>query len=158
MGIGIVALLLVLATVLMVVEVVFIPGFGFTGIAGALSMVGSVLYAFFEVSNLAGWITLVVAGMVCITLFMWALYGKTLDKVALTKNIDSKVEVVDMSKFAVGDRGIAKTRLALVGEAVINGETVEVKSEMGFINEGEPVEILRIVGGSIFVKKLVCNL
>lgn len=154
MGIGIVVLLVVLATVLMLVEVVFIPGFGITGIAGALAMIGSVFYAFFEVSNLAGWVTLVVVGMICIALFMWALYGKSLDKVALKKKIDSKVDVVDVKKFSVGDRGVAKTRLALIGEAIINGETIEVKSEMGFINEGEKVEIIRVAIDSIYVRKI----
>ncbi len=154
MGIGIVVLLVVLATVLMLVEVVFIPGFGITGFAGALAMIGSVFYAFFEVSNLAGWVTLVVVGMICIALFMWALYGKSLDKVALKKKIDSKVDVVDVKKFSVGDRGVAKTRLALIGEAIINGETVEVKSEMGFINEGEKVEIIRVAIDSIYVRKI----
>ncbi len=154
MGIGIVVLLVVLATVLMLVEVVFIPGFGITGIAGALAMIGSVFYAFFEVSNLAGWVTLVVVGMICIALFMWALYGKSLDKVALKKKIDSKVDVVDVKRFSVGDRGVAKTRLALIGEAIINGEIVEVKSEMGFINEGEKVEIIRVAIDSIYVRKI----
>ncbi len=154
MGIGIVVLLVVLATVLMLVEVVFIPGFGITGFAGALAMIGSVFYAFFEVSNLAGWVTLVVVGMICIALFMWALYGKSLDKVALKKKIDSKVDVVDVKRFSVGDRGVAKTRLALIGEAIINGETVEVKSEMGFINEGEKVEIIRVAIDSIYVRKI----
>ena len=147
-------MLVVLATVLMLVEVVFIPGFGITGIAGALAMIGSVFYAFFEVSNLAGWVTLVVVGMICIALFMWALYGKSLDKVALKKKIDSKVDVVDVKRFSVGDRGVAKTRLALIGEAIINGETVEVKSEMGFINEGEKVEIIRVAIDSIYVRKI----
>ena len=147
-------MLVVLATVLMLVEVVFIPGFGITGFAGALAMIGSVFYAFFEVSNLAGWVTLVVVGMICIALFMWALYGKSLDKVALKKKIDSKVDVVDVKRFSVGDRGVAKTRLALIGEAIINGETVEVKSEMGFINEGEKVEIIRVAIDSIYVRKI----
>ena len=154
MGVGIVALLVVLATVLMAVEVVFIPGFGITGIAGALAMIGSVFYAFFMVSNLAGWITLLVVGLICIALFMWALYGKSLDKVALKKKIDSKVEVVDIKKFSVGDRGVARTRLALIGEAEINGEIVEVKSEMGFINEGEKIEVIRLAVDSVYVKKI----
>ncbi len=154
MEIGIIVLLVTIATVLMFVEVVFIPGFGITGFSGALAMLGAVLYAFFFVGNLAGWLTLLAVMLICIALFMWALYGKSLDKLALKKNIDSRLEVVDMSKLSVGDRGVAKTRLALIGEAIINGETVEVKSEMGFINEGEELEIIRITGDSVFVKKV----
>ncbi len=154
MDILITALLVVFATVMLVVEVVFIPGFGFTGLMGMLSMIGSVLYAFMFLGSAAGWITLLVAVLVCIALFLWALYGNSLDKMALKKNIKSKVNELDMTQFAVGDRGVTRTRLALIGEALIKGEVVEVKSEGGFINEREEIEIIRISGDSLFVAKV----
>ena len=97
MDILITALLVVFATVMLVVEVVFIPGFGFTGLMGMLSMIGSVLYAFMFLGSAAGWITLLVAVLVCIALFLWALYGNSLDKMALKKNIKSKVNELDMT-------------------------------------------------------------
>ena len=147
-------MLVVFATVMLVVEVVFIPGFGFTGLMGMLSMIGSVLYAFMFLGSAAGWITLLVAVLVCIALFLWALYGNSLDKMALKKNIKSKVNELDMTQFAVGDRGVTRTRLALIGEALIKGEVVEVKSEGGFINEREEIEIIRISGDSLFVAKV----
>ena len=154
MDILITAVLVVFATVMLVVEVVFIPGFGFTGLMGMLSMIGSVLYAFMFLGSAAGWITLLVAVLVCIALFLWALYGNSLDKMALKKNIKSKVNELDMTQFAVGDRGVTRTRLALIGEALIKGEVVEVKSEGGFINEREEIEIIRISGDSLFVAKV----
>jgi membrane-bound ClpP family serine protease len=55
--------------------------------------------------------------------------------------------------FAVGDRGVTRTRLALIGEALIKDKVVEVKSESGFINENEEIEIVRISGDSLFVAK-----
>lgn len=154
MEFGITALIVLLATVLLVVEILFIPGVGVSGIAGVLAMVGAVVYAFFAIGNLAGWVTLILVGMICISLFLWALYGKSLDNVALKKNIDSTVLDVDMSRFSVGDRGVARTRLALIGEAEINGIIVEVKSEAGFIKEGQAIEIARISGDSLFVKAI----
>ena len=60
-----------------------------------------------------------------------------------------------VEKLKVGDRGVTKTRLALVGEAYFAGETVEVKSEMGMINENEEIEIVRITGGAVFVERVV---
>ena len=152
MEIGITAFILLLATVLLLVEVVFIPGFGFAGLAGILSMVGGVFYAFFAIGNVAGWITLLVCGIICVSLFLWALYGNSLDKIALKKKIDSTVQEVDVKGFSVGDRGVARTRLALIGEAEIDGNIVEVKSETGFIKEGAVIEIARISGDSLFVK------
>ena len=150
---AITALMVLLATALLVVEILFIPGVGFSGIMGILTMVGAVFYAFFIIGNIAGWVTLVVASVICLLLVLWALYGHSLDRVALKKNIDSKVETVDVAKFSVGDSGVARTRLALMGEAEINGVVVEVKSEDGFIDEGEGIAVSRLSGDSVFVKK-----
>ena len=151
---AITALMVLLATVLLVVEILFIPGVGFSGVMGLLSMVGAVFYAFFVIGNLAGWVTLLVASVICVLLLLWALYGNSLDRVALKKNIDSKVESVDVARFAVGDCGVARTRLALMGDVEINGLLVEVKSEDGFIDEGEKVEVSRLSGDSVFVKRV----
>ena len=154
MDILITSLLVLFATVMLILEVAFLPGFGFTGIIGMLSMIGAVFYAFILLGNAAGWIVLLVAVLICIALFLWALYGKSLDKMALKKNIESTVNDQDMSRFAVGDRGVTRTRLALIGEALINGRIVEVKSEGGFIDERQEIEIIRISGDSLFVAKV----
>jgi membrane-bound ClpP family serine protease len=154
MDILVTVLLAIFATVLLVVEVVFIPGFGFTGFAGLVAMAGSIFYAFAQIGNAAGWITILVMGMVCISLFLWALYGNSLDKVALNKNIDSTVRDNDVSTLRVGQRGVAKTRLALIGEALFDGRIFEVKSESGFIDEDDEIEIIRISGDTLFVAKV----
>ena len=151
---AITALMVLLATVLLVVEILFVPGVGISGIMGIMTMVASVFYAFFIIGDIAGWVTLLVSGIICLLLLLWALYGRSLDKVALKKNIDSKVDAVDIAKFSLGDNGIARTRLALMGEAEINGVVVEVKSEDGFIAEGENIVVSRLSGDSVFVKRV----
>lgn len=147
-------LLVIFATVMLTVEVALIPGFGVTGFLGVLAMMGAIFYAFIQIGVAAGWITLLVVAMICISLFLWALYGNSLDKMALKKNIRSTVRQVDISSFKVGDRGVTKTRLALIGEALINGQIVEVKSETGFINENEKIEVIRMSDDSLFVAKV----
>ena len=154
MEVVITVILVLLATVLLVVEVALIPGFGVAGVLGIAAMLASVFYAFFFVGNIAGWITMALSGLICVSLFLWALYGKSLDRLALKKNIDSNVKGEELEKIKVGDRGFTRTRLALIGEACINGENVEVKSEMGFINEGVEVVVVRISGGTLYVEKV----
>ena len=99
MEIAITIILVLLATVLLTVEVALIPGFGVAGILGVLSMLASVFYAFFVVGNVAGWITIIVSGLICVSLFLWALYGKSLDRLALKKNIDSNVKGDELDKI-----------------------------------------------------------
>ena len=146
------ASIVLFATVLLVVEVMLIPGFGFTGLLGVVSMVGAVFYSFFLIGSVAGWVTLAVACIICVSLFLWALYGNSLDRVALKKEIDSTVKENEIARFSVGDKGVSRTRLALIGEAEINGYIVEVKSESGFVNEGETIEVVRVSGDTVFVK------
>ena len=146
------ASIVLFATVLLVVEVMLIPGFGFTGLLGVASMVGAVFYSFFLIGSVAGWVTLAVACIICVSLFLWALYGNSLDRVALKKEIDSTVKENEIARFSVGDKGVSRTRLALIGEAEINGYIVEVKSESGFVNEGETIEVVRVSGDTVFVK------
>lgn len=148
---------MLLAILLLVVEVALIPGFGFAGVLGVLMLVASVFYAFFALGYVAGWVAVVTAVIVCVSLFLWVLYGKTLDRLALKKKIDSSVKDGEVKKLKVGDRGVAKTRLALIGEAYFGGEVIEVKSELGFINENEEIEILRISGDAVFVEKVNKN-
>lgn len=157
MDVFITVALVLLAAVLLAVEVALIPGFGITGILGMLAMGGSVFYAFFALGYIAGWVTVVTSVLICIALFLWALYGKSLDRLALKKKIGSSVKEGELKKFKVGDRGIAKTRLALIGEANFSGSIVEVKSEGGFISENEDIEIIRISGDAIYVEKVNKN-
>lgn len=157
MDITITVILMLLAILLLVVEVALIPGLGFAGVLGVLMLVASVFYAFFALGYVAGWVAVVTAVIVCVSLFLWALYGKSLDRLALKKRIDSSVKAGDVKKLKVGDRGVAKTRLALIGEAYFGGEIIEVKSELGFIDENEEIEIVRISGDAVFVEKVNKN-
>lgn len=151
MDILIIAILVSIGVLLLALEVAFIPGIGVTGVLGVLSMVGAVSYAFF-VQPIVGWLTLGIVAMALVTLILWAIYGKSIDRVALKKNIDSTVKDPDSTDIVVGDEGVAITRLALIGEVDFNGRLVEVTSASGFIEEGTKVTVTRIAGGTIFVK------
>lgn len=153
MDIFVIALLVLLGIVLLAVEIALIPGIGITGVMGVLSLVAAVFYAFFVINSLAGWITLLIVLLASVSLFLWAVYGDSIDKVALKKNIDSTVKDNETNTLKVGDKGIATTRLALIGEADFGGVLAEVKSSDGFIEEGTSIVVERISGGIFYVKK-----
>lgn len=152
MELFIIALLIVLGAVFLVAEIALIPGFGLTGFLGIGAMIGSVVYAFMQMGEIAGWITIAIVIVVAVTLILWAIYGKSLDNVALKENIVSTVADGGVSKIAVGDKGIAVTRLALIGEAKFGDDIVEVTSCDGFIDEKSNVVVTRIASGVIYVE------
>lgn len=147
----VVTLLVFIGCILLVLEVALLPGFGITGIAGAAAMLGSVAYAFFFVGQAAGWCTLGIVLASLSALIVWAIKGKSIDRLALKKSIDSTVKDSD-TVVKAGERGVSITRLALTGEALFGDNVFEVSSVDGFIDEKVPVEVVRVQGGAIYVK------
>lgn len=154
MELFVIGLLVVLGSVLLVAEIALIPGLGLTGILGVGAMLASVVYAFMTIGDIAGWITILIVITISVALILWAIYGKSLDNVALKKNIDSTVADESPVDIKIGDRGQATTRLALIGEAQFGDSIVEVTSSDGFIDEKEEIVVKRIAAGVIYVAKV----
>lgn len=154
MDILIIILLIVAAVILFLVELFVIPGISIAGILAGGCIIYANFYAFAYMGPTAGFITLAISAVACVGTLVWFMRSKTLDKIALKKNITSKIDRSAEDKVKVGDTGIATTRLALIGYAEINGDIVEVKSTDGFLNEKTPIIVNRITDGVILVEKL----
>jgi len=145
--------LIIVALVLMVIEMLLIPGFGIAGL-GAIGAFGYAnYYAFTEIGNLAGFITLTSTLFLAIVIIVFVLRSRSMGKLALNKNIDSTVANEASKAVRVGDTGVTITRLALIGNALINDSIIEVKSCDGFLDENTPIIVERIVENVIMVKK-----
>lgn len=145
--------LIIVALVLMVIEMLLIPGLGIAGL-GAIGAFGYAnYYAFTEIGNLAGFITLTSTLFLAIVIIVFVLRSRSMDKLALNKNIDSTVANEASKAVRVGDTGVTITRLALIGNALINDSIIEVKSCDGFLDENTPIIVERIVENVIMVKK-----
>ena len=147
-----VALLLVFGVALVVAEIFLIPGMGFAGIFGFLSLAASVTMAYVYISPLAGHITLcaaIVIAAVCSVVF---LRGKTLEKMALKTDIAGKVDLLSGLDVKVGDVVKTCSRLAPMGKVRIGSTEVEAKSMGEFIDPEKPVSIEKIEGNMLIVK------
>ena len=149
-----IAALIIVALVLMVVEMLLIPGFGIAGLGAIASFSYANYYAFTELGNLAGFITLFVSLLSATLVITFVLRSRAIDKLGLEKEIDSTVASEASKQVKVGDTGTAITRLALIGNALINDSIIEVKSCNGLLDENTPIVVERIVENIIMVKKL----
>ena len=150
MDVLIIIALIAAAVILFLVELFVIPGISLAGISALVCIIYANYYAFANLGTGAGFITLIISGIACI----WFMRSKTLDKLALKKDITSKIDRSAAEKVKVGDTGITITRLAQIGNAEINGNIIEVKSMDGLLNEKTPIVVNRITDGIIFVEKL----
>ncbi|EGF59257.1 NfeD family protein [Bacteroides fluxus] len=154
MDILIITMLIIAAVILFLVELFVIPGISIAGFLAGGCVIFANYYAFSYMGTTAGIITLIISAIACISSLILFMRSKTLDKIALKKNITSKVDRSAEAKVKIGDTGITTTRLALIGYAEINGDIVEVKSTDGLMDEKTPIIVNRITDGTILVEKL----
>lgn len=154
MDILIITILIIAAVILFLVELFVIPGISLAGLLAGGCIIFANYYAFANMGTAAGFITLTISAIACIGSLILFMRSKTLDKIALKKDITSKVDRSAEERVKVGDIGITTTRLALIGYAEINGDIVEVKSTDGLMNEKTRIIVNRITDGTILVEKL----
>ncbi len=140
----------VVVAALILGEIFFLPGFGLPGILGGLGLVGISGYLFLSGYGTLGMIFIVIVA-VLFALGFWLLSKRDLKGFALSEKVEEKVNTLPPS-LNRGDRGIARSRLTLGGNAEIEGEIFYVESEEGFIMEGTPIYVSRIENNKVFVR------
>ncbi len=148
----IVITLILVGLILLLLEVLVIPGSGITGVLGFGLLIAGIWIGYADLGTQTGTIILVLTVLVNVLAVWLAMRYKTWKKVALSTRIDSKVNGLDRSKIKVGDTGITVSRCAPMGKAEINGEFVEVNARTEFIDPEQPIEVVKIEGSKIFVK------
>lgn len=150
---GLIITLIILGILLIVAELVLIPGIFVTGILGLCSLGGSCYIAFMKYGQIGGIITVAVVLVLIITFTIIALRSKTWRKITLQTNIDSHIDGTPAEKgIAVGDEGVTITRLNPMGKAMINGKTNEVSTQGSIIDPEKEIVVTLIDDNKVFVK------
>jgi membrane-bound ClpP family serine protease len=147
---GLVITLIILGLLLLFAEILIIPGVGVAGILGLMSLAGSCVYAFLEISTTAGVVVTAVLSVLLVALTIYVLRAKTWKRISLNTNIESKA--VEDIAVSVGDEGKTLTRLVPMGQALLGGESVEVKALEGMIDPDVEVVVVMIDDNKIYVK------
>ncbi len=152
MSISLIIILLALAALLLfALEAFVIPGFGITGISAALCTIVADVLIYTEYGTGAAIAAILVSAAVVVGSLWWFSKSKALDRMSLHSTIDSTAATPAQLSVKVGDEGVALTRLALIGNATIDGRTVEVKSDGTFIDEGTPLVVTHVNEALILV-------
>lgn len=150
----IIAVLIAVGFLFLLLEVLVLPGTNIAGVVGFVLLAIGIWQAYAVFGGLAGTITLISTLFLSVVALYFALKSKTWHKAALHKNIDSKVNVVDVEKIKAGERGKTVSRLAPMGKAEFAGEYYEVNALGQFIDPETEIEIVKIENNKITVKKI----
>lgn len=156
--------------VLMVFEIFVIPGFGVAGISGlalmivglTLSLVDNVSFRFEGMQGIhevaRAFFTVVVSVFITFILALFSskrfAYSKRIAGLSLDSVQESSRGFVssDLSqKELIGKTGIAHTVLRPSGRIEVDGKLFDAKAEIGYIEKGESVRVVRDETGQLYV-------
>ncbi|MGB4205929.1 MAG: NfeD family protein [Bacteroidales bacterium] len=145
-------LLFLIGLVLLLIEMLIIPGATVFGLLGFGALAASIWQAYASHGTPEGHYFLIGAIIFTVVLLAFALKSKTWKKAMLDSEVKSKVNVVEPEKVKPGDEGKTISRLAPAGKAYINGEYYEVHSLGEYIEPQSDIVVVQVEFSKIIVK------
>lgn len=147
-----IALLVMIGALLLVAELVLLPGFTIAGI-GALGCYCGAAYMGYSNYGVSG-LLLTIGAIIMVSLVAtWlSLRARTWQKLALKHNIESKSQESPEHQVEIGERGVAITRLAPMGKVMIGGRTYEAKTIDSFVDQQTEIEVTGFENFNVIVK------
>jgi membrane-bound ClpP family serine protease len=147
-----IALLILVGGLMLVVELVLLPGITIAAI-GALGCYGGAGWLAWNNYGVRGLLTVVAIVIVLTVVATWfSLRAKTWQRFALGDKIESRSQEAPQRKVKAGDRGVALGRLAPMGKVTIEGREYEAKTTGAFVDQQTEVEVIGFENFNIIVK------
>ncbi len=153
---GLVGGLALLGVLLILAELHVLPGHGFAGMAGVLTLVAAVLLAFGLPFLVGGLQALALA--IVLSALSFALLQRVLPENAFVKRLmfagaqGADYVAAPDHRWLLGRAGVAVSFLRPAGLASFGETRVDVLTEGDFVPAGTPVRVTRVEGARIFVR------
>lgn len=163
----------VLGLALLALEIFVIPGFGVAGISGILLILVSLTMSVidnvvFEFHGLEGFVVVAkVFARIILTVFVSFFLSIWLSRkigtsgffkgVSLAADHDKQKGFIGVDvhqKEMIGKTGVAVTVLRPSGRIKVEGELFDAKAEIGYIEKGDEVKVIRDEAGQLYVIKI----
>lgn len=148
-------ILLIIGFCLVVVEM-YIPGFGFPGIAGGLCLISGI--ALYAKTDVVAWLVMIViiVALLCVALSV-SIRSAAKGRLAKSKLVLNEVATNEVSEndlsYYVGKSGQTTTVLRPAGVGEFEGVRLNILSDGEYIPSGAQVTVTKVEGNRIFVKK-----
>lgn len=151
----VIALLIALGLLLVIIEVVFIPGTTVVGVIGVILSVAGVIFSYTEFGSTVGFLILISTAVVMGLLLYYSFRSNSWDKFALKTSINSKNNEGFLESFSIGEEGVCLSTLRPMGKAEFNKRVVEVASADGsYVEEGTRIRIKEVSAAGIIVTQI----
>lgn len=145
-------LFLALGIVLVVLEIVLLPG-GIVGIIGAIFMSIAIFLSFTNYGSDVGITVTLITGVIFVSALIYGFKTDLWSKVALNTTNTGRVFETEDIKVVVGDTGRALSALRPIGKAEFKDSEIEVRSMGEYVDSGEKIKIIMIKDDKVYVEK-----
>ncbi|MFD2202778.1 NfeD family protein [Shivajiella indica] len=144
--------LLLIGLVLVLTEILFVPGTTLVGLLGLIVTLGGIYYAFIKFDNNLAWIIVGAALLLNFSALVYGFRSGVWNKFALKEAITSRSFDDRLAGLEIGMEGKAISDIKPIGKAEFGERIYEVKSDSGFIMVGTKVFIARLEDNKIIIK------
>jgi len=146
--------LVVIGIVLIVLELVFVPGTTIVGVLGLAFSVGGIALSFDYFGDTAGFVVLIITSLLSLATLIYSLRSGVWQRFANKKAINSKFNEGKTKHLNVGDDGEAVSTLKPIGQAEFKNGIFEVTTRGNYLEPGNKVKIIRIDANKIYVEPI----
>jgi len=151
---SVIIVLVSIGFLMLLLEILVIPGTGIAGILGVGLMVAGVYVAYRDQGMVSGHLALSVTLAINLVGLVVALRSKTWKKATLKTEIKGKAGQNVQADIQVGDLGVTISRCTPGGTAEINNQLLEVTTQSQFIDPNKKIEVIKISGNKIIIKQI----
>jgi len=149
-----IGILLVIGVILVLIEILFIPGTTIFGILGLISIIMSNYLTFDFYGSEIGIIYTSTTSLIIFSSILYSLKSNSWSRLALNKTNTTKINQYKNKNLKIGDIGLTMSSLKPYGKASFSNVNYEVKSKGNFIDEKNKIKIIDIFEGKIIVIKI----
>ncbi|MCH7415318.1 nodulation protein NfeD [Belliella sp. R4-6] len=145
--------LLTIGLILILTEIIFVPGTTIIGVLGLIVSAAGVYYSFLKFDTSTAWIVLGITLFINFVALFYGFKAGVWNKFALKDSIQSRSFDGRLLGLELGMEGKAVSDIKPIGKAEFLDKIYEVKSDSGFISVGSIVFITKLGDNRITVKK-----
>ena len=149
---SIIITLIAFGLLLIVAEIIFVPGTTVVGFLGFGILLVGIFLSFRYYGSDAGWITLGLSSVAAGLVFYFSFRTNVWKKFALKSAIKSKVNENAFEGLAPGQEGIALSALRPAGKGEVANRVFEVRTNGEYVDRGTRFRIIKIALNQIIVE------
>lgn len=147
-----IAFLIIIGIVLLILEILILPGL-IAGIIGSVLIIIGIVLTYKNYGDFYGNLTLASTAVLTGASVWYAFKSKAWERFSLKEVSDGKVTRVDQLNIKTGDAGVSLSVIRPAGTALFDTKKIEVHSRGEIIDSNKIIEVIEVLPNKLIVKE-----